>query len=193
MTKKSLLILVFVFLYDAAYATRITSKADLVGLPAYCYGTQGIRRISGDRTPIKVYLQRYGDAYYHLHHYCYALKTEKEVAQNKRPTYNLDYAIGDIDYVLKRNRDPDFFLLPEIYAAKARMLFKLSRPDDAAKWLMKAIAANPRYVPAYARLSDYYARRGKTDEAIAILKAGIAKSESVEMLESRLEALQANP
>jgi len=99
-------------------------------------------------------------------------------------------AINGIDYVLKNNHDPKFIFLPEIYVARARLLFNLDEDLDGVSWLEKAIKLKPSYVPAYARLSDYYVEQGKTAEAIRILKQGIDRSKSSDMLIRRLRDLQ---
>ena len=181
------------FVYSSAvYADRVESPAELTRLPAYCRGTQQVREISQDPTPISVYIAKYGEGYNHLHHYCWALNTEHRVSRDNPSDgkFWLSNAIGDIDYVLRNNRDPHFIFLPEIYTSKARILFKLDQGSDAVQWLQKAIATRPDYVPAYARLSDYYANQGNKAEAIKILKQGIARSKRSQMLQRKLSELE---
>jgi tetratricopeptide (TPR) repeat protein len=185
--------LILMLLTTMAHADRIENLAELARLPAYCRGTQQIREISQEPSyKVQEYYAKYGPTYNHLHHYCWALNTENRVSiQNPRDgKFWLGTAIGDIDYVLHQNHDPKFILLPEIYTSKARILFKIDQAADAIPWLQKAIATRPDYVPAYARLSDYYAERGDTAEAIKILKQGIAKSKKADMLNRRLGELQ---
>jgi len=183
----------FSFLSSFSYADgEITSAAQLIGLPGYCRGTQQIRAISQDPTPMSVYIERYGYVYTHLHHYCWALNTENSIAMNnpKNGHFWLGTAISNIDYVLKNNQDHKFVLLPEIYVSKARIFFKMDQPDDAVPWLKKAIALRPNYSPAYARLSDYYVEKGDKAEAVKILKQGIAKSNKSDMLIHRLREIE---
>lgn len=176
-----------------AHADKVESIAELVRLPAYCRGTQQIRDISGDTVPIKDYERKYGFSYSHLHHYCWALNSENNAAfMNDRylASGKLEQALGDIDYVLRANDDPKFIFLPEIYTTKARILFKLKKSSDAILWLQKAIDANPRYMPAYARLSDYYLDQGDKSKAVKILEKGIAHGQRTEILTLRLKKLE---
>ncbi|WP_200158413.1 hypothetical protein [Allochromatium vinosum] len=117
---------------SSAYAIEVTSPAELIGLPAYCRCTLLIRDISHDPTPCSMY-EKFGPTFGHLHHYCWALNTENHVTRENPSDgqFWLRTAIGDIDYVIKQNRDPNFILLPEIYTSKARILFKLDQPSDA--------------------------------------------------------------
>ncbi|WP_200335714.1 tetratricopeptide repeat protein [Thiocystis violacea] len=175
-----------------AQAGRVESVSELLRLPAYCRGTQQIRDISQDPTPIDVYIKKYGWAYSHLHHYCWALNEENRISIARPPDgkFWLGEAIKDIDYVLNQNRNPKFIFLPEMYTTKARILFKLDKPLDAVLWLKKAIEANPRYVPAYSRLSDYYLDQGNTAEAIKILEQGISRSQQSAILQRKLRELR---
>ena len=152
-----------------------------------------IRNFSKDPTPFNLYIKKYGASFAHLHHYCYALNDEYEADSISDPIRRhhrlAKDAIGDLDYVLSNNKDPNFFFLPEIYTAKARILFKLDDPKNALIWLRKAIDARPSYAPAYARLSDYYVAQGMKEEAIKILNQGIARSKRSDMLKQRLNKL----
>jgi len=93
---------------------EITTPAQLIGLPSYCRGTQQVRNVSQDPTPMRAYVERYGYTYTHLHHYCWALNTENSIAMNnpKDGRFWLGTAIGNIDYLLRNNQDPKFILLP---------------------------------------------------------------------------------
>ncbi len=192
MNRRWLMILPMLLAVTTAQADRVESMSELLRLPKYCWGTQQVREVSGDPVPLGEYYKRYGFGYSHLHHYCWALTTENRVAiTNPRDgKFWLDNAIGDIDYVLRQNKDPKFVFLPEIYVTKARILFKLDKAADAVPWLQKAIAANPKYLPAYARLSDYYAEKGDKAEAIKILNQGLARNKNSDMLNRRLRELQ---
>lgn len=173
----------------------INNSNELLRLPRYCWGTQQIREISQDPTPITTYVAKYGEGYNHLHHYCWSLNQEYKAAfmrDRALARSELVSAIGGIDYVLRNNHDPKFFFLPEIYASKARILFQLDQPSDAVTWLRKAIELNPGYVSAYARLSDYYVYQGDETYAIKILKEGISKCHQSDTLKRRLKELESN-
>ena len=191
MNRRWLMTLPMLLAVTMARADHVETMSELLRLPKYCWGTQQIAEISGDRRHGE-YIKRYGPAYHDLHHYCWALNTENRVSITNPSDgkFWLGQAIGDIDYVLKANKDPKFVFLPEIYTTKARILFKLDKAADAVPWLEKAIKTNPNYIPAYARLSDYYVEKGDTAEAIKILNLGIARSKKSDMLSRRLKALQ---
>ena len=186
------LILAAAFLATAGNA-RVDSIADVAKLPAYCWGTQQIQTVSRDPTPIIENVRRYGEIYKHLHHYCWALDAENKAASMidvKLAQSTLKEAIKDIDYVLNKNPSKSFVLLPEIYTTKARFLFKLDQQNDAVIWLKKAIQLGSGYVPAYARLSDYYVQIGNTAEAVKILKEGISHGKHPDLLKRRLKLLE---
>jgi len=162
---------------------------ELSALPHYCRGTQLICQLSGDACP--TLSNHYRKTYVHLHHYCWALNSENKSATMPDREYGqslLRYAIGDIDYVLER-AEPGFKLLPEIYSTKARILFKLQKDADARSALQQAIKANPKYVPAYSRLSDSLADAGDKDSAMEVLKKGIQQAGPKKPLTDRLKLL----
>jgi tetratricopeptide (TPR) repeat protein len=174
-----------------AAADQVENLTELALLPTYCRGTQQIRGISHDPKPIEEYLAIYGQPYYHLHHYCWALNTENKagrISDRYLRESKLSYALGDIQYVLERS-DPEFVFLPEIYNSQARILFTLRRDAEAVAALNKAIATKPDYVPAYLRLSDYLVDKGAKAEAIKILERGIDNTENATALTKRLAKL----
>jgi tetratricopeptide (TPR) repeat protein len=174
-----------------AAADEVKSLAEAYMLPPYCSGTQHIRTITHDPRSINEYMAIYGHTYYYLHHYCWALNTvnhvmlmEDQYLRNSK----LTYALHDIQFVLDRAA-PNFILLPEIYASRARILFMLKRDAEAATSLIKAIDAKPDYVPAIARLSDFYAENGDKDKAIKILEQGIDHTKRADRLIEKLKQL----
>ena len=183
-----LLLAIFSF---STWADEIKNVSELMMLPPYCRGTQQIRTISNDPTPIEQYGEVYGKSYYHLHHYCWALNSENKaiMMSNKyQRESTLSYALFDIKYVLDRS-EPDFVLLPDIYNSQARILFTLHRDGEAVMALEKAIELKPDYFPAIVRLSDYYVQIGNKDQAIKTLETGIENSEHADTLIKKLAAL----
>lgn len=173
---------------------RITSKSQLLRLPAYCQNMMSIRDLGSDPSlpSLEEFIRRYGQTFKHMHHYCWALNSEYEAEHMTDPAHRrseLGTALGGVDYVLER-ADPKFFLLPEMYLTRARILFKMDQSMDAVQWIEKSIALKPDNPPAYARLSDYYADQGNIEAAITTLKQGIARCKRVEMLTRRLKELE---
>lgn len=175
----------------AVHADPVQNMAELAQLPFYCRGTQQIRTVSRDPRPIEEYVAMYGKPYSHLHHYCWALNSENN-AYRMHDRYmresKLGYALNDIKYSLDHS-DPGFVFLPEMYASQARILFILRRDGEAVIALRRAIEVRPDYIPAIARLSDYYADKGARAQAIQVLEEGIGHSEKAAPLIRRLEKL----
>ena len=185
---------IFLLLNTSAKAEKIEHPSQLVGLPAFCMGTASVRVVSQDKTPFEEYIKKYGDSYRHLHHYCWALLSEKIAFQNpNNAKFQLMKAIGDINYVLENNHDPKFIFLPEMYVAKARMYFKLDNNVEAVLNLKKAIEAKPDYVPAITRLADHYIFDGDIQEAVKIIKTGITYSPNSNTLKKKLAELIEEP
>lgn len=168
------LFLALALLTAPAWADPVKDMAELAMLPQYCRGTQTIREISKDPVPINHYVEMYGHAYTHLHHYCWALNAENNAARmrGRSRLAKLSDSLGDYNYVL-RLAPQDFVFLPDIYTSRSRVFFALKRDADAVKDLYKAIELKADYHRAYARLSDYYQTIGDKHKAIQILKNGL--------------------
>lgn len=178
MKKSSCLLLLYTILASGyALADRVESVAELRKLPPICKGAQQVRDISHDPIPLEKYKSIYGFDYSHFHHYCWALNSENKAPfDHEHGQSKLSYAIGDLDYVI-RNSNPSFILLPEVYNAKGRILFKLDRDPEAVASLTKALQLKPDHFPAALQLSGYYERIGDKNTAIEILKRSISKSQ----------------
>jgi tetratricopeptide (TPR) repeat protein len=51
-----------------------------------------------------------------------------------------------------------------------KCLWQLSQTAEAIEWMRKALRADPRLIPAYVELADYYAQRFDYFEAVEVLK-----------------------
>lgn len=172
-------------------ADQVRSAQELRLLPAYCQGTQQVREISRDPRPIEEYISIYGEAFHHLHHFCWALNAENNALRMRDPylkTSKLDYALSDYKYFL--DRAPDTFpLLADVYINRSRVLFTLKRDNEGVADLKKAIQLMPEHYLAYARLADYQVRQGDKEAAIKTLIQGIDHNENATALIKRLERL----
>lgn len=149
--------------------------SELTLLPTYCRGTQQIRTISNDPKPFEEYVAIYGEAYHHLHHYCYALNSENKLPKIHDERYKqseLISILANIQYVLDR-APLTFSLIPDIYLSKARVLFKMERDVEAVGVLFKLTRIRPDYGPAYAQLGDYYQRIGDKHSALKFFEQGL--------------------
>lgn len=178
-----------------AIADQTVSKEDLKLLPPYCKGTQLIRNVSGDTTPIGEYKKLYGDEFMHLHHFCWALNTENQYYRNPSSPYRksmLKHAIGDLDYVIKRS-SPTFVFLPDIHLAKARIYSVHKQNGQAISSALKAIEIKPDYVRAYTFISDLYIKLGAKANAIKVLKSALVHLPNSTPIRKRLVELGVTP
>lgn len=174
-----------------AAADEVRNIHEVALLPAYCRGTQLIRAITRDPKPMAEYALIYGNSFYHLHHYCWALHTENKyryAADINLRNSKLINALADIQYLLQHG-ETGFVLLPEVYTTQARILFTLKREGEAVLALNYAIEAKPDHVPAIVRLSDYYVEKRDQALAIKVLEQGIDYTEQADTLIKKLEAL----
>lgn len=168
------------------------SKADLKLLPPYCKGTQLIRDVSGDRTPIEDYIKLYGPAFMHLHHYCWALNTENKYYRRALQKHWLQYSIGDLDYVLG-NSPPDFIFIPEIHLAKARFYSILKKHGMAIASAHQALQVKPDFAQAYVFISDLHENMGNKASAIKTLEAGYKQVPDSKPILRRMTRLGVKP
>lgn len=191
----ALLLLAFGLSSQMAEAVAVTSKDELKLLPAICKGTQAIRNVSGDKTPISEYKKMYGADFQHLHHYCWALNTENKYYRDPSSYHSknmLGTAIGDLDYVIKNSR-PTFVFLPDVYLAKARILALQKQNSQAAAAALQAINSKPELIPAYSFLSDLYVTLGDKKSAIKTLQSGLEHTPDSKPLLRRLTTLGGTP
>lgn len=191
----ALLFLAFGLSSQMAEAVGVTSKEELKLLPPVCKGTQLIRDVSGDKTPLREYQNLYGTDFQHLHHYCWALNTENKYYRNPSSTHwknMLGAAIGDLDYVIK-NSSPTFVFLPDVYLAKARILVLRKQNAQAMASAHQAINAKPDFERAYIFISDLYSTLGDKKNAIKTLQSGLEHTPESKPLLRRLTKLGGTP
>lgn len=179
---------------STVFAQQVT-KEDLKLLPPYCKGTQLIRKVSGDTTPMGEYVKLYGNEFTHLHHFCWALNTENKYFRNPSSSYwksMLNYAIGDLDYVINRS-SPTFVFLPDIHLAKARIYSLQKQNGQAISSALKAIEIKPDYVRAYTFTSDLYITLGSKANAIKVLESALVHLPDSTPIRKRLVELGVTP
>lgn len=164
-------------------------------LPTFCRYTQGFR----DSVPgglndemIRRYRALLGDAFHHLHHYCWGLMETNRATILSRNTAGsqayLNSAIGNFDYVIKR-APRDFLLLPEIINKKGENLVRLGRGPVGLLAFEEAATLKPDYWPPYANMSDYYKQAGDVQKAREVLEQGLSLAPDTPALQRRLAEL----
>ncbi len=130
--------------------------------------------------------------FYHMHHWCWALvgfnRYYSDFKSPNRKGY-LEQAIGDIDYVLQHSHDSDS-ILPEILTRRGKIYSILKKSGQAAADFTRAIKLKPKYGLAYVYYSDLYRESGQKDEAITIIKAGLAADPKSDLLQKQLQRLK---
>ncbi len=173
---KTVYLLFFALFSQASWALgEVQDLSEVELLPTYCKGTDQIRIITNDPKSVEEYAAIYGEAYKHLHHYCWALNSENKLStirDDYRKRSEMTYILHNIQYVLDR-APLSFSLISDIYITKARVLFKMGQDVEAIGVLFKLTQIRPGYGPGYAQLGDYYQRIGDRSNAIKFYELGL--------------------
>ncbi len=102
---------------------------------------------------------------------------------------HLAAAIPNIDYVLNYTSE-SYFMLPEMLTRRGKVYSLLKQNGKAAADFTHAIRVNPKYGLAYVYYSDLYRESGQKDEAIKIIKAGLAADPKSDLLQKQLQRLK---
>jgi len=186
---------------EASEDSMRTSPKDMAMLPPYCpYTFYYKQRIPGAMNPEhqKLWRQKLGDTFQHLHHYCWALQDTYDAigarsAQERAAL--LKRSVTEFDYVL-RGSAADFVLLPEILTKKGENLIKLGSSGPGLASLVQAIEVKADYWPPYAQLSDYFKQAGDIAKAREFIEKALAFAPDSKSLRTRLDELdkmKANP
>ncbi|MCL4743887.1 MAG: hypothetical protein KJZ83_00580 [Burkholderiaceae bacterium] len=150
-------------------------------LPRWCAYVQGG---GGAQHPevYKAMINRYGDGWTHMHHYCYALvdnmRLDRYSVRNNPSYANWSRAIANIDYVLRSTDTArDFPFRQEALARKARLQMRFSDPAAALATAGQLMAEWPTIPDGYIMVADILLRAGKREQALAILAKGEAAVE----------------
>ena len=112
--------------YAAPIRAQVThTPFELAMLPDYCKA-----RLGNDEQARKAWLQKMGQNWYHLHHYCSGLtsmRRAKSTADPKKRREDYEFAVKEFNYVLK-NWTPDFYLVKDAKAQRAEASIMLGRP-----------------------------------------------------------------
>jgi tetratricopeptide (TPR) repeat protein len=173
---KTICLLFFALFSQASWARgEVHDLSEVELLPTYCKGTDQIRMITNDPKSIAEYAAIYGEAYKHLHHYCWALNSENKLSRMRNDyekQSEMTYILHNVQYVLDR-APLSFSLIPDMYITKARILFKMEQDVEAIGALFKLTQIRPGYGPGYAQLGDYYQRIGDRSNAIKFYQLGL--------------------
>jgi len=177
------------FLFSQWSYSNPKTDEDYAVLPPYCKYAQAAP-LQGD-PGAKIWRDRLGDGYSHVHHYCWGLfnsiKAQTNPDKNDR-TFTLDYAIKDMQYVQK-NAPPQFVLQPRISYDIGQIREELGDNAGAMEAYYQSIKLNPKLPRPYAALSDLFKKQNNTKEALAILEQGLKYKPKSKVLLKRLALL----
>lgn len=168
---------------------RPKTDEDYALLPPYCKVAQGAP--NHEDPSAKVWGERLGDGFSHVHHYCWGLfdvsnayKTFDKASRNGL----LGAAIREMQYV-QRNAPPTFVLQPKISYDIGQILEELDDNAGAMHAYYQSIKLNPKLPRPYAALSDLFKKQNNTKEALAILEQGLKYKPKSKTLLKRLALL----
>ena len=163
-------------------------RQDTLTLPPYCQD-----RAKGWQTPEYMkWRKTFGDVFAHMHHYCSGIYAEQKarstINQRERQRW-IRAVIGDMEYV--SNHCPsNCVFYPELHSRWGWALGTSGQVAEAVEHFQLSIRKKPKYVPAYAKLSDLYVDINQPDEARRVLDAGLKAKPGSRMLERRLKKLE---
>jgi len=198
MLRKIVIVIGFFGISLPAAAYVYPTAQELQVMPPYCKKTAVIsKHLGNEQAPTghdaetQGYVEKYGQNFWSFHHYCFGhmhLNRAYLARGRDEKEGQLRTAIKEFDYVL-RAVEPDYFMLPEIYSNKGRVLLLLKEEPAAVVEFRKAIALNPAYVQPYYLLSDYYEDKNKKEMAIKILEEGLTNKPDAKSLLNRYKRL----
>ena len=166
-------------------------RQDTQLLPQYCKD----RVKGGNSAEFAKWRGTFGEAFIHIHHYCSGIYAEQKaksaIDQRERRRWLREVA-GQMLYVSK-HCTARCSLYPELHSRWGWALAAAGQPSDAISHFQLAIQAKPKYVPAYAKLSDLYIEINQPNEARRVLDEGLKAKPGSRLLQKRLQKLEAAP
>lgn len=154
-------------------------------LPAYCKDTQTWP--GGNPDGMARGKAIYGEAFWHFHHYCYAmlwlLRADSHTNSAVERRGFLAGALDDLDYVLKY-LPPDYFLMPEMLTMRGRILFRQGNVTTATVEFKKAIEQKRDYWRAYYELARCHEALGSRSAALDVVREGLTYSPDSKALQA---------
>jgi tetratricopeptide (TPR) repeat protein len=168
-------------------------RSEVALLPQYCPHTITFAPVFGSKEGTRYWMQRRGEPFKALHHYCWALiainRANKFNATAQEKKFNYSTAVSDIDFVLRYAGD-DFVLMPEILTKRAEALMRLKDFSAAEVDLRRAARIKPDYWPAFSSLARCLVAQGKAEDARKVLRDGMQTASDPRALQTLLSELE---
>jgi hypothetical protein len=167
-------------------------------LPEYCRDTQGVL-YGGPGSGLEMspraaqWVALMGDDFWHMHHYCYALRNLIRVedpnlaAQHKRSL--LERTVGEFRYIINNCRAA-MPLMPEVFLRMGEVQLRLGRIGEALASFEQSRRLKVDYWPAYTRWIDVLLDSKQFDSAAALARDGLKHLPEHPELVKRLEAAE---
>jgi tetratricopeptide (TPR) repeat protein len=168
------------------------TRIEVATLPDFCRHTQLIIKDHGSPDEQRMWVQRTGPGFMHMHHYCIAAIAifRSLRATNTASDRNgyLQFAIGNLEYVV-RNAAPGYVFMPEVYYRLGSAKRRMGQSEEAAQALEKALEGFPKYTLASIELAQIHMGRGNPGAAEKVLSDALEKTPDSELVKSALQEL----
>ena len=203
----SIIILLLLIASKGGWAAMQIDMAGFNMLPPHCQAryaemykkgqVEGIV-INPEKYQPELWEKRVGHAtFIHFHHYCGALKLLNDLKFGKYKTALeknklMEQVSSNIKYTIEHSKldTQNAWVLAEAHLKLAEFEELVNKNDDAVNLYKKSIEINPRYIQAYAGLSDIYKKMGMNSEAKAVLEKAIKIKPNSKGLLKRLAKLE---
>ena len=159
------------------------TEEELRLLPKYCADTQSFPQNYQAKRGYWVRIM--GPDFQHMHHYCRGLNKASRAQKTNLPqrlrAQLWNDAANEYQYMVT-NATSDFVLLPEIYTRIGEVELRRHHPEGASRAFLRARELKPDYWPAYSRWADYLMMRGKREEALKVVRAGLEHTPNAKSL-----------
>jgi tetratricopeptide (TPR) repeat protein len=179
--------------YDGLDSYALT-REEVSFLPEFCRHTQLIIQNHGSPAEQRAWVQRTGNAFLHMHHYCIAVIA---IFRSFRPTNTpadrngfLQFAVGNLLYVV-RNSEPNYVFMPEVYYRLGSAYRRMGRLEEAAKALEMAIEGFPKHTSATIELAQVHQANANPAAAERVLREALSRTPDSIPISSALQGLSA--
>lgn len=187
MKKIGLIILLYIGFIRVATAYYPQTDFDYALLPPFCKA-----RASGDTPEYRLWNNRLGPDFQHIHHYCAGLHTMNVAAKIRdvvERVYQYKVAAGEMAYI-EAHAKPDFKIFPKLYFDQGQAWERGEKIDEAVTSYKKSIALYQKSALPYAALSDLYEKKNMKDQAKSILEQGLQHNPNSKPLLKRMKKYQ---